>query len=57
MSDVDDAGSKARVDFHTHLDECRRCANHPFDLCEEGARLVELAAAEAIEQTASEPEK
>lgn len=52
-----EASRQAREDFHAHLDECRRCANHPFDLCTEGARLLELAAAEAVDQPAPEPEK
>ena len=27
--------------FHDHLDACSRCANNPFNLCEEGARILE----------------
>lgn len=38
--------SRVRADFHAHLDGCEQCANHPFELCSEGARLLELAAAE-----------
>ena len=26
--------------FHAHLDRCPRCADHPFDLCLEGTRLM-----------------
>lgn len=38
--------SRVRTDFHDHLDKCQQCANHPFELCSEGARLLGLAAAE-----------
>ncbi len=38
--------SRVRADFHKHLDGCVQCANHPFALCSEGARLLELAAQE-----------
>lgn len=30
-------------EFHAHLDECAWCCEHPFDLCAEGQRLIELA--------------
>lgn len=30
--------------FHAHLDTCRRCEDHPFDLCPIGALLLALAA-------------
>jgi len=30
--------------FHAHLDECRRCAEQPFNLCPVGARLLGAAA-------------
>ena len=26
--------------FHQHLDVCKQCADHPFDLCAEGAKLI-----------------
>lgn len=26
--------------FHAHLDKCSHCENHPFALCETGARLL-----------------
>lgn len=39
--------SRTRADFHAHLDVCEQCANHPFELCGEGARLLELAAGDA----------
>lgn len=26
--------------FHQHLDVCTQCRNHPFNLCEEGVRLL-----------------
>lgn len=35
--------SRTRDAFHAHLDECQQCANHPFALCAEGAKLLELA--------------
>jgi hypothetical protein len=31
-------------DFHTHLDACAQCADHPFALCAAGAALLEQAA-------------
>lgn len=30
--------------FHRHLDECARCHNNPFDLCDRGAILLNAAA-------------
>jgi len=35
--------SRTRDEFHAHLDKCAQCANHPFELCAEGAKLLELA--------------
>lgn len=35
--------SKARTAFHDHLDSCQQCADHPFNLCAVGARLLESA--------------
>lgn len=32
--------------FDNHLDECSQCANHPFDLCEIGVKLLEETARE-----------
>jgi len=29
--------------FHDHLDQCPNCANRPFDLCDEGERLIREA--------------
>lgn len=26
--------------FHRHLDECRQCRDHPFELCPHGMRLL-----------------
>jgi hypothetical protein len=26
--------------YHAHLDGCKQCANQPFNLCPEGARLL-----------------
>lgn len=30
--------------FNNHLDACQQCANHPFDLCADGLRLLYEAA-------------
>lgn len=39
----------AHTRFHEHLDDCERCREHPFDLCEAGKQLLchagEVAAA------------
>lgn len=35
--------SRTREAFHKHLDGCPQCANHPFELCPDGAKLLELA--------------
>lgn len=37
-------------EFHKHLDVCRQCANHPFDLCPTGAKLLKEAALNEGEQ-------
>ncbi len=29
--------------FHKHLDECKRCANEPHNLCPTGAILIRCA--------------
>jgi len=29
--------------YHQHLGVCTRCANHPWNLCKEGARLLREA--------------
>jgi hypothetical protein len=34
--------------FHKHLDVCRRCADHPFNLCPIGAKALEQEAKEAM---------
>lgn len=34
-------------EFHAHLDVCRQCAKHPFDLCSAGLVLL-IAAADSI---------
>lgn len=34
---------KRRDAFHRHLDQCQQCREHPFDLCDEGARLLHAA--------------
>lgn len=31
--------------FEAHLDACRQCREHPFDLCVDGARLLREAVA------------
>jgi hypothetical protein len=31
-------------DFHTHLDVCTQCREHPFDLCPRGVPLLKAAA-------------
>lgn len=28
--------------FHMHLDDCRRCRENPFDLCDSGRVLSEM---------------
>ncbi len=38
--------SRTRDAFHEHLDKCPQCANHPFELCSEGAALLRLASLE-----------
>ncbi len=35
--------------FHTHLDACQRCRDHPFDLCAVGDRLLQEAGQKATE--------
>jgi len=32
------------VEFHRHLDVCRRCRERPMDLCQTGADLLRKAA-------------
>ena len=34
--------------YHTHIDKCQRCANQPFNLCDEGSRLLEAEAIGAV---------
>lgn len=29
--------------FHAHLDACRQCREHPFELCAVGATLINAA--------------
>lgn len=38
-----------RGDFYKHLDECRRCAEGPFDLCPIGEELLEKEATKIID--------
>lgn len=33
-------GVAAKRGFHDHLDACRQCEQHPFDLCPIGAALL-----------------
>ena len=33
----------AMKDFYRHLDECRQCREHPFNLCGVGSLLMQLA--------------
>jgi hypothetical protein len=33
--------------FYSHLDTCKQCAAHPFDLCAEGQILIRAAGFEA----------
>ncbi len=35
--------SAREIVFHEHLDSCRQCADHPFDLCVVGATLLRIA--------------
>jgi hypothetical protein len=28
--------------FHLHLDDCKRCREHPFDLCSVGKDILSL---------------
>ncbi len=40
-TDIKEEGGQAVVgEFHTHLDGCAQCKNHPFDLCGEGLRIL-----------------
>lgn len=32
--------------FHSHLDECAQCREHPFALCDTGRKLIVEAATE-----------
>jgi hypothetical protein len=40
---------KAIDKFHSHLDVCEQCRNHPFNLCPTGATLLRNAATLANE--------
>jgi Zn-dependent alcohol dehydrogenase len=42
---VSQAGDEMVDKFHAHLDGCRRCREEAFNLCAEGRRLLEGAAA------------
>jgi hypothetical protein len=35
------------AEFHSHLDDCRQCREHPFDLCAVGNKLLTHAGEEA----------
>jgi hypothetical protein len=51
MSVWDNANEKI-AKFHTHLDECEQCRNHPFELCSIGASLLHDAAIQGEEAIA-----
>lgn len=36
--------------FHSHLDVCSQCRNHPFGLCTKGAVLLKYAATGEISE-------
>lgn len=40
--------------FYAHLDLCGQCREHPFDLCEVGARLI-VAAGRSLSPTGRPP--
>lgn len=39
--------------FHSHLDTCRQCSEHPFDLCPAGATLLAAVPIEGATVTAA----
>lgn len=41
----DETGKNEKMDaFHAHLDVCKQCREHPFELCAEGRkRLLKFA--------------
>jgi hypothetical protein len=39
---------KSRRPYHDHLDVCKQCAGHPFDICQVGAKALEQEAAMAM---------
>lgn len=43
MDNTDETMKKINQ-FHEHLDVCKQCENHPFDLCPIGANLLKSAA-------------
>lgn len=51
MSEEGGKQNAALEAFHAHLDECKRCAQNPFDLCSEGDRLIRAA----VEEEEKEP--
>ena len=44
----DDVATPLADAFHAHLDACAQCAAHPFELCAEGAAILEREARRAI---------
>ena len=49
---------RERIDkFHAHLDVCRQCERHPFDLCSTGAKLLKEAAQSVEEKEQSGRDK
>lgn len=54
MTTMKEAGEK----FHAHVDQCQRCKERPFDLCELGAQLLKdtASAVDAGPLEVAEPE-
>lgn len=44
-------------ELHAHLDVCRQCADHPFNLCSVGAAKLKAASQEAVNWMAGQPNK
>ena len=54
---MNEAQKKAEAEiekFHAHLDVCKQCRDHPFDLCPVGAPLL-MAAGNAAAQSIALP--
>ena len=50
MTETIDGGNGSAA-YHEHLKICPQCEQHPFNPCEEGARLLRLAAQELAHET------